>query len=56
MAHFAKIGMNGKVIAVLIEEVSQLTAEYVCPNPVCVPLFVIVAPAGIVIVSPLSPN
>ena len=33
----------------------QSTAP-VLPNPVCVPEFVIVAPAGIVIVSPLSPN
>jgi hypothetical protein len=41
--------------AVLIDPVSQLTAP-VAPKPVAVPEFVIVAPAGIVIVSPLSPN
>ena len=40
--------------AVLID-VCQLTVPFL-PNPVCVPEFVIVAPAGIVIVSPLSPN
>ena len=35
--------------------VSQEAAP-VAPNPAAVPLFVIVAPAGMVIVSPLSPN
>jgi len=35
--------------------VCQFTVP-VLPKPVCVPLLVIVAPAGIVIVSPLSPN
>jgi hypothetical protein len=36
-------------------DVCQLTDPDL-PKPDCVPEFVIVAPAGIVIVSPLSPN
>ena len=40
---------------VLISPVCQSTVP-VLPNPVCVPLLVIVAPEGIVNVSPLSPN
>ena len=42
-------------VVVFIELVCQST-EPSLPKPVCVPLFVIVTPAGIVIVSPLSPN
>jgi len=40
-------------VAVLTVDVQE--AEPVAPKPVAVPLFVIVAPDGIVIVSPESP-
>ena len=42
-------------VEVLIDPVCQLTDPSL-PNPVCVPLFVIVTPLGIVNVSPLSPK
>jgi hypothetical protein len=48
---FPLTAVNPVVLAV----VSQLT-EPVLPNPVAVPLFVIVAPAGMIIVFPLLPN
>jgi hypothetical protein len=43
--------VNPDVLTVVSQE-----AAPVAPKPAAVPLLVIVAPAGIVIVSPLSPN